>query len=171
MARKVSYVVQYKRKRSGKTDYKKRFSLLKSRKPRLVVRKSNKNMNTQIVGYAVDGDNIIASANSRELEGYGWKLAKSNIPSAYLTGYMCGKKAMVKKIDSAVVDLGLQPVVKSSRLFAAVRGAIDAGLDIKAGDDIFEDNKRLMGEHIKVDKLDIPKEIDKIKKKIDKKIK
>ncbi len=160
-------MVQYRRRREGKTDYKKRFSLLKSRKPRLVVRKSNKNMNTQVIAYGLNGDNVIASANSRELEGYGWGRAKSNIPSAYLTGYMCGRKAMVKKIKSAVVDLGLQPVTKSSRLFATVKGAIDAGLDIKADEDIFEDNNRLMGEHIKIDK----KDIDKIKKEINKKIK
>ncbi|OYT25944.1 MAG: 50S ribosomal protein L18 [Candidatus Altiarchaeales archaeon ex4484_96] len=172
MANTVSYTVEYRRKRSGKTDYKKRLSLLKSKKPRMVVRKSNKNIYIQLIEYNVEGDHVLVSASSKDLSSYGWKLAKSNIPSAYLTGYLCGRKCLKNKLDSAVVDLGLQPVVKSSRLFAAVKGAIDAGLDINAGESIFEKEERLRGEHIKTkEESNIADEMDKIKKKIDKKFK
>ena len=41
MARKAAYVVPYRRKREGKTDYKGRMNLLKSETTRLVVRPSN----------------------------------------------------------------------------------------------------------------------------------
>jgi len=170
MAKKVSYIVQYRRKREGKTDYKKRLSLLKSRKPRLVVRKSNSNMNIQIIKYEENGDEVVASANSKELDAYGWKQAKSNIPAAYLTGYICGKKAKSKKIESCIVDRGLQTLPKSSRIFAAVKGGIDAGLEIPAGRDIFKNEGRLKGEHIQSEKkTDIAKKVEGIKKKIDKK--
>jgi len=172
MVKKKGYVLRYKRREKGITNYKKRLSLLKSRKPRLVVRKSNKHITVQVVEYHEDGDMVITSANSKELGRYGWKFATSNIPSAYLTGYICGKKAKLKNIKSAIVDTGLHTVVKSSRIFAAVKGTIDAGLKIPTGDDIFEHEDRIRGEHIQsYRKIDITKEMDKIKNKIDKSMK
>ncbi len=162
-------MVGYRRKREGRTDYKKRLSLLKSRKPRLVVRKTNRNMNVQLIEYSKDGDLVIASANSKDLDKYKTKINKSNIPAAYLTGYMCGRKAKSRKIKSAIVDTGLQTLTKSSRLYAAVKGAADSGLEIPASAEIFENEERLEGNHIKSDKkTDILKDIDAVKKKIDK---
>ena len=51
MSRSKTQVVPFKRKREGKTDYKKRLKLLSSSKPRLVIRKSLKNMTVQIIEY------------------------------------------------------------------------------------------------------------------------
>ncbi|MDP6704490.1 MAG: hypothetical protein QF775_03320, partial [archaeon] len=67
--RKIS---DFRRRKSNQTDYRKRLSLLKSGKPRLVVRKSLKNIQVQLVNYTDSGDTILASASSTELNKLGW---------------------------------------------------------------------------------------------------
>ena len=96
--RKSKRTMHYKRKRKGLTNYKKRLTLLKSRKPRLVIRKSNKNIILQLIDYKPDGDIILLSTHSRELKKYGWKPQLNNLPSAYLTGLLCGNKLKKKNI-------------------------------------------------------------------------
>ena len=64
--------VPFKRKLQGKTDYRKRLVLLKSGKPRLVVRKSLNNISTQIIAYETAGDKVLVAATSRELLKLGW---------------------------------------------------------------------------------------------------
>ena len=54
--------MQFNRKIHGRTDYRKRLSLVKSRLPRLVVRKSLKNTLAQIIEFHENGDKIILSA-------------------------------------------------------------------------------------------------------------
>jgi len=51
--------MQFNRKIHGRTDYRKRLSLVKSRLPRLVVRKSLKNTLAQIIEFHENGDKII----------------------------------------------------------------------------------------------------------------
>ena len=58
----------YKRKKNGKTDYKKRLKLLKSRKPRLVIRKSLTQITAQVIQYQDEGDKVLVSAHSSELK-------------------------------------------------------------------------------------------------------
>lgn len=164
MAKNTNYVVPYRRKRESKTDYQKRLELLKSRKPRLVVRKSNKHMRVQVIEYREEGDEVIADAVSKELSSLGWEKAPSNMPAAYLTGYLCGKRAVDENIEEAITDTGLQVVEPSSRVFAAVKGAVDAGIDVSADEGSFGDQSRISGEHIDEK---IPDQIEKIKKKID----
>ena len=60
------YHVKPRRRREGKTNYRKRLKLLRSRKVRVVIRKSLKNTQIQLIEYKEDGDNILASANSIE---------------------------------------------------------------------------------------------------------
>src|SRR3989338_7954240 len=117
-----NYTVAYKRKRSGKTNYKKRLKLLISSKPRLVIRKSLKSTLLQLVEYDADGDRVVASASSRDLVKLGWKASISNLSSAYLTGMLLGQKAKKAKIGEAVLDIGLNSPVKGSILFAGVKG-------------------------------------------------
>ena len=88
-----TYTVKYRRKREGKTNYKKRLGYLKSENPRLVIRKSLNNVNVQIIAFQSKGDKILASGHSKELQKYGWKNIRSNLPTAYLTGLLAGKKA------------------------------------------------------------------------------
>jgi large subunit ribosomal protein L18 len=63
----------YKRRREGKTDYAKRLEMLKSRQPRLVVRKSNKCVIVQVVEFGEKGDKTLACANSFDLGKFGFK--------------------------------------------------------------------------------------------------
>lgn len=141
--------VQMRRKKEGKTDYRKRLNLLKSGQPRLVVRKSLKNMTAQIIVYSQEGDKVIASAHSKELDDYGYKFSKGNIPAAYLTGLLIAKKAAGKGIKEAIADIGLNPSTKGSRLYAVIKGAIDAGLKIPCSKEILPTDDRIKGEHIK----------------------
>ncbi len=85
--------VEYRRKRKGKTNYKKRLNLLLSNKPRLVIRKTLTNTIAQIVNYDENGDKTIISAKSSELTKIGWKMNTGNIPAAYLTGMLLAKKS------------------------------------------------------------------------------
>lgn len=162
MAKNRNYTLKLKRKRNVKTNYRKRLILLKSKKPRLVIRKSLNNVILQLIQYHKDGDRIIVSAHSRELKKLGWPFHLGNIPSAYLTGYLLGKKSKVK---DAVLDLGLQRSVKGSIIYSALKGAIDAGLSIPCNKDIFPLEDRIKGLHTK--KQDIEKRFLEVKKKIE----
>jgi large subunit ribosomal protein L18 len=148
MAKGATYVVQFRRKREGRTDYKQRLDLLKSRGSRLVARKSNARMLTQIIDYSEDGDKVILCADSNELKKYGWKYSGTSIPAAYLTGFLCAKKAIAKGKTKAIMDIGLQVSVNGSRLYAVLKGAIDGGLEIPADESVFPDENRLKGQHI-----------------------
>ena len=148
MAKGASYVVQYRRKREAKTNYKGRLDMLKSRTPRLVVRRSNKRMLAQLIDYAEEGDKVLMTTDSNELIAYGWKYSGTNLPAAYLTGYLAGKKALEKGMTGAVLDIGMQASVKGSRLYGVLKGAIDSGLKLPAGEKAFPDEKRLSGQHI-----------------------
>ncbi len=143
-----NYTVVYRRKRSGKTNYKKRLKLLLSLKPRLVVRKSLKFTMMQLVEYNADGDKILATACSKDLTKLGWKGSTSNLSSAYLTGLLLGQKAKKAKVTEAILDIGLNTPVKGSRLFASVKGVIDSGLKVPSSNEIFPSKDRIEGKHI-----------------------
>jgi len=96
----------FRRRREGKTNYRKRLALLKSGKPRVVVRKSNKNIRVQFALYDMNGDKIVASAIGTELKKYGWNYSLSNTPAAYLTGLLAGKRAIKKGLKEGVLDIG-----------------------------------------------------------------
>ncbi|MFH1439905.1 MAG: 50S ribosomal protein L18 [Candidatus Woesearchaeota archaeon] len=145
---KITVTVQYRRKREGKTNYYKRLSLLKSNKARLVLRRSLKHILLQIVEYQPAGDKVLVSYNTRSLEKAGWKYGKNNLPAAYLTGLMVGKLAQSKDIKEAILDLGLHPSINGSRIYAAVKGAIDAGLKVPCRKEVFPSDDRISGKHI-----------------------
>src|SRR3989344_970296 len=111
-------VLPLKRKRLGKTDYKARFRLLSSGKPRLVIRKSLRNLTAQVITYEKKGDRVIAASSSNELKTFGLTSKRRNIPIAYLVGYLLAKKAKQKKIANAIFDMGLYAKTKGSVLFA-----------------------------------------------------
>src|SRR5439155_964510 len=85
MADSPRYALPYRRRREGKTDYKLRRALVKSGKPRAVVRLTNQYVTVQITDATINGDIVRASASSRELPSLGWKGALGNIPAAYLS--------------------------------------------------------------------------------------
>lgn len=141
-------LIQYRRKRKGKTDYRKRLNLIISKQPRLVIRKSLRHILVQFVEYAHDGDRIIVSAHTKELRKYGWDEYTCNTPSAYLVGLLAGIKAEQKGITKAILDIGLYPK-KGSRIFSALKGVLDAGIEIPHKEGIFPPEERIAGEHIK----------------------
>ena len=143
----------------GKTDYKQRLRLLKSRKPRLVVRKSLRNIQLQLIDYVAKGDKILVSSHSNQLKKFGWKRNYGNSSSAYITGLILGLKAKSKNIKEAVLDLGLNRSVKGSVLYAALKGATENGLNVPHSEDILPKEKFLEGkEGIKDTKEKILKE-------------
>ncbi len=148
MAKKADYIVSFRRKREGKTDYKTRFNLLKSGATRLVVRPSNKHVTVQLVDYKKNGDAVSSAAYSHELKKFGWDSATGNLPSAYLTGLLCGLRGQKKGVKMAILDMGPFPSIKGSRIYAAVKGATDSGLKIPTGEDVFPNEERTSGGHI-----------------------
>ncbi len=164
MAQGPKEKVKFRRERELKTNYKTRLALVKSRGERLVVRISNKNVTCQIIVHGEAGDKVLASGSSKELQKLGWKTARSNAPSCYLTGYLCGKKAKKAKVSKAILDVGLRSVVKGSNLFAALKGAIDAGIEIPHDESVLPSKDRIEGAHIN-DK--IKAQFSELKKKID----
>ena len=148
MARGPTYRVPFRRRREGKTDYRKRLELLLSRKPRVVVRRSNKLIRIQLIKEDSKGDRTILSSNSSELRNYGYDGGLSNIPAAYLTGLLFGKKATEDDFGEAIFDSGLQAPVHGSALFAALKGAIISGMEIPHDPSVFPPDERLRGEHI-----------------------
>ncbi len=148
MTRGPAYRVPFRRRREGKTDYKARKALVISKRPRVVIRGSLKHMNVQIVEATPKGDNVIASANTKELENYGWQAPCGNLPSAYLIGLLCGVKAAAKNVKKAVADIGLHQPTKGARIFASLKGVIDAGINIPQSTGKLPDEKRLRGQHI-----------------------
>ena len=148
MAHGSKYKVAFRRRREGKTDYSASLKLVDLDKNRLVVRISNANVIVQIIKIGKDGDETIVSAHTKELQKIGWLGGSKNTSAAYLTGYLCGKKALAKDVNSAVLDIGLKPSVKGSKVFAALKGAVDAGLEVPHGDSIIPSEDRISGEHI-----------------------
>lgn len=155
----------HRRRRLQKTDYKKRLALLKSEKTRLVIRKSLENIRVQFIGFNAGGDKTDASAVSAELGKLGWKNGTGNLPAAYLTGLLAGTRAKKAGISEAVFDLGLQTSTKGSRIYASLKGVVDAGLAIPHSEDILPSEERISGKHIQSRK-GIEKEFAEVKEKI-----
>jgi len=148
MAENSGYCAPYRRRREGKTDYKARKALVLSGKPRLVIRGTLKNMTVQVVMAKPEGDEVLVSAHSRELGKYEWKGSNGNLPAAYLTGLLCGFRAKAKEVPEAISDIGLHSPSKGARVFAALKGVLDAGLNVPHSDEKLPDEKRIKGEHI-----------------------
>ncbi|MFZ0965284.1 50S ribosomal protein L18 [Candidatus Bathyarchaeota archaeon CG_4_8_14_3_um_filter_42_8] len=148
MAKDSRYCVQLRRRKEGKTDYKARKALVISGKPRLVVRNTLKNVIAQIIVAKPHGDEVLVSAHSRELKKYEWKAHAGNLPSAYLTGLLCGLKAKAQGVKEVILDIGLHSPSKGARVFAMLKGVLDAGVHVPHSEEKLPDEKRIEGEHI-----------------------
>jgi len=147
MSKKSTYEKKFRRRLEGKTNYKKRLALLRSGKIRLVVRRSNKHVRVQFIKFDKKGDITLAEANTLQLRKMGWNAA-SNTPSAYLTGLLAGIRAKKAGIAEAILDIGMATPVHGAACFAALKGAIDAGIKIPAGESAFPKEDRIEGKHI-----------------------
>ncbi len=149
MASGPRYRVPFRRRREGLTNYRFRRSILRGGVPRAVVRKSLNQTTAQIIEFGIEGDRILVSALGNDLKKMGWKWSNSNIPASYLTGYLLGVRALDKGIKEAVLDINMERPIKGSKIFACLKGMIDAGLDVPYGDEeIFPPEDRLKGTHI-----------------------
>ena len=135
-----------RRRHEGKTDYKARLHLLKSEKLRLVVRKTNRYLIAQIVESNLAQDKTLVKVTSKDLLEKGWPKENSgslkSLAAAYLTGFMLGKstKSFAKEV---ILDSGLHRNVVGSRIYALVKGAADAGLNIPHNKEILPSLERI----------------------------
>lgn len=136
-----------RRRRENKTNYVKRLILLKSNLPRLIVRKTNRYLIVQLVESINAQDKVISSANTKELLKYGWPEKNhgslKSLSAAYLAGFIIAKKSINKKIKDVILDSGLIPSTKGSRVYAVVKGAADGGLKIAYDEKILPSNEMI----------------------------
>ncbi|KAH8052454.1 5S rRNA binding protein [Aureococcus anophagefferens] len=144
------YQVKYKRRREGKTDYRARKRLItqdknkyNTPKYRLVVRFSNKYVTCAVHSSELVGDKCIATATSKELGRYGLKVGLDELyegntdPEGEVVKTEVGKKEYyVEELDDdkrpfkCILDVGIQTTTTGNRVFGALKGATDGGLDI-----------------------------------------
>lgn len=126
-------------------------------KYRLVVRFSNKDITCQIAYARIEGDYVMESAYSHELPKFGLKVGLTNYAAAYCTGLLLARRLLKKlNLDSiykgvdevngedyfvesedgqpgafrCYLDVGLARTTTGARIFGALKGAVDGGLDI-----------------------------------------
>jgi large subunit ribosomal protein L18 len=145
-AKGPTYVVPFRRRKEKATNYRKRLALVKSGKPRMVVRGSNRNVLVQLVEFLPKGDKVVVSVDSRKLRKFKWA-SRRNLPTAYLAGYYAGVLGKKEGVKEFVLDIGMVPPIVGGLPFAAQLGAVDAGLKSPHGKEIV-DGKRVRGEHI-----------------------
>ncbi len=149
MAHKKPKKVLYRRKRENRTDYAKRLKLLISGKPRVVVRFTNQRIIAQLAHFTAGGDKVDFTVDSSSLlHKLGWSYSCKNIPAAYLTGLLFGKKAVEKKHAEAILDTGFKTPLRKGKVFAFLKGVLDAGVMIPHQEEIFPSEERLSGKHI-----------------------
>ena len=148
MAQGPLYRVPMRRRRQGKTDYRTRLALLKSGEARVVVRTTNRNVIVQFVTYDEKGDEVVASAEARELSELGYPAAGNNTPSAYLTGRLAATRAKEAGVGAGVLDIGRAQPHKGGVVFGALKGVIDGGVEVPASDSVFPAEERWRGEHL-----------------------
>jgi large subunit ribosomal protein L18 len=160
----MAYSKILRRLREEKTNYRKRGTMLMGKRDFITVNITNENTQVQILTPGMTGDKVVASAHSRYLLEKGWKGSRKSVPAAYLTGYLAGKKAIGKGAKGAIMYTGTRRFTQ--RMAAALKGIIDAGLEVPADPETFPANERINGEH-----LTVKNEVSKIKSAIDSEVK
>ncbi|XP_039126099.1 60S ribosomal protein L5 [Dioscorea cayenensis subsp. rotundata] len=145
-------------------------------KYRFVVRFTNKDIHAQIVSASIVGDVVLAAAYAHELPRYGLEVGLTNYAAAYCTGLLLARRVLkmlemdeeyegnveatgedfsVEPAESrrpfrALLDVGLVRTTTGNRVFGALKGALDGGLDIPHSDKRFagfkKDGKQLDAE-------------------------
>jgi large subunit ribosomal protein L18 len=142
-----------RRRKEYKTDYLKRLKLLKSHRPRIVFRKTNRYVIAQYVTSSEAKDKIVFGVNSKILLKYGWpKEAVSslkNISACYLSGFLMGKEIIKKKLENPILDFGMIENNHKSKIYGFLKGLVDSGLELKYKKETFPEEKRISGEHLK----------------------
>lgn len=146
-------IVKFRRRNEGRTDYHARLRMIKSGIPRIVARKTNRYLILQLVESREAQDFVLCTANSRELIKYGWPESAAgslkSVPAAYLGGYLLGTKIKKLKFEKAIADTGLARSTKGSRIYAAIKGVIDSGINVPCSEEVIPSEDRLIGKHMK----------------------
>ena len=114
-----------------------------------------------------EGDKILYNVTGATLvKKFKWpdKHSKKSTPASYLAGFALGKQALSSDHKEAVLDIGLASSSSGSRVFAALKGMIDAGLKIPYGEEVLPSDDRIHGAHID---NSLEKDIKKTKKTIE----
>ena len=160
---------QKKRRKENKTDYKKRLNLLKSRIPRVVLRRTNRYFIVQYVESEEAKDKVIFGFNSKILLKYGWpeefKGSLKSTPAAYLTGYLTGKKILKDKLKQPIIDFGMIRTLHKTKIYGFLKGLIDSGIKINCKKETFPEEERILGKNLK---KDFSKKLEEIKIKLEK---
>jgi len=126
-------------------------------KYRMIVRFTNRDICCQIAYARIEGDVIVCAAYSHELPNYGIKVGLTNYAAAYCTGLLLARRLLKKfKLDTiytgctevtggvfnvedvedgpgafrAFLDVGLARTTTGARVFGAMKGAVDGGIDV-----------------------------------------
>jgi large subunit ribosomal protein L18 len=148
LVKQSSYLELFRRRREGKTNYKRRRKAILSKRPLLYVFISGKNTAIQILNPRPEGDKVLASANSRELVKLGWLASRRSIPGAYLTGLLLGTKAVKAGVKDAILYTNVRAYHAGGRTAAAVKGIIDAGFKLPVGEESLPGGDRVSGKHV-----------------------
>ncbi|KAL5703313.1 60S ribosomal protein L5-B [Ranunculus cassubicifolius] len=137
-------------------------------KYRFVVRFTNKDIIAQIVSATIAGDMIMSAAYAHELPRYGLNVGLTNYAAAYCTGLLLARRVLkslemdeeyegnveatgedfsIEPTDTrrpfrALLDVGLIRTTTGNRVFGALKGALDGGLDIPHSDKRFAGFKK-----------------------------
>jgi len=133
-------------------------------KYRLIVRATNKDICCQIAYARLEGDVIVAAAYSHELPNYGINVGLTNYAAAYCTGLLLARRILqrfsldqaypgntnidgntyhVEDVDDGprpfrcFLDVGLARTSTGAKVFGAMKGAADGGLDVPHGEKRF----------------------------------
>merc|ERR1712196_690840 len=160
-------------------------------KYRFVVRFTNKDIICQVVSSKIKGDVCHTAAYAHELPRYGVKVGLTNYSAAYCVGLLCARRLLKKyNLDDkfegtpevtaefedafvhgndedgpsafhALLDVGLKSTTLGSKIFAAMKGAFDGGLEIPHTEKKFygydpeekeydagENRERILGGHV-----------------------
>merc|ERR1711953_333460 len=166
------FQVKFRRRREGKTDYFARKRLVvqdknkyNTPKYRMIVRFSNKDITCQIAYARLEGDRVVAAAYSHELPKYaaayctGLLLARRLLKQLNLDGAYEGNKDIngevfcVEDNDDgpgafrACLDVGLARTTTGAKVFGAMKGAADGGIDIPHSEKRFPGYDKEAGEY------------------------
>ena len=129
-----------------------------------MVRITNTKVICQVVYSKIQGDCVLAEAQSTDLQEYGVKVGLSNWAAAYCTGLLCARRLLSKvglaeqypgtaeptgefsevepvedgpRPFKCFLDVGLHRTTTGSKVFAAMKGASDGGVYVPHSDKRF----------------------------------
>lgn len=128
-----------------------------SKKYRLVVRRTNSKIICQVIYSTMTGDRVLSAAESSELTKHGLTAGLTNYSAAYCTGLLLARRLLKqvglaemyktnanldgsvynveddvqdKRPFKALLDVGIKRTTTGARVFGALKGACDGGINV-----------------------------------------